>query len=143
MATPIPKFIVKRSRIAPAGFTVVGHQEELYGAYMASFADGDVLTLVVKKESTKRLRSLRANAYYWGVVIKILSDYFGYTPEEMHNALGLKFRVSFDVIDLPTVVGTSTMNSPEFWKYVEDVRTWAATEWGVEIPDPESVEMSK
>jgi len=141
MGNPVPKFIAKRSRLSPSGFVIIEHQEKLFDAYMANIVDDTFLSVVVRKESTKRIRSLRANAYYWGVVIKELCEFFGYSPEQMHDALGVKFRIKWDILDLPTVQGTSSMKSDEFFEYIELVRRWAASEWGINIPDPVNVDI--
>ena len=46
-------------------------------------------TLVVEREQATR--SVQANAYYWGVVVKALATHTGYTPDETHDALKIQF----------------------------------------------------
>jgi|SRR5690606_31581110 len=40
----------------------------------------------------RRNRSREQNSYYFAVVVKILSDYFGYNTDEMHEILKLQFN---------------------------------------------------
>jgi hypothetical protein len=84
------------------------------------------------------IRSMDANAYYWGVVIEILRQEFGYEKEEMHDALGLMFRRDFTKA-VPTIINTSTMSSADFWEYISRIRTWAAVDYNITIPDPNKV----
>ncbi len=89
------------------------------------------------------IRSLDANAYYWGVVVNILcnDDIIGGIEDyEMHDALGRLFRTDYTKI-LPVIKRTSTMSSREFWDYINRVRAWAAVEYFINIPDPNKVEV--
>ena len=50
--------------------------------------DGPVTLTVARPQAT---RSQQANAYYWAVVVQALADHTGYTPDEMHDVLKVKF----------------------------------------------------
>lgn len=84
------------------------------------------LTLEIKRPT----RSLMQNAYYWGVVIKILSDEIGYDPETMHEYMKDKFSFKKD-IDMPDggtmikVKSTTDLSTIEFEDYLTRVREWA------------------
>ena len=54
-----------------------------------SSLEGQRIELTIRKE--RHARSLSQNRYYWGVIIEILSNHFGYDREEMHEALKFKF----------------------------------------------------
>lgn len=98
--------------------------------------------------TVKRLRATRSllqNAYYWGVVVQLLSEHTGYTPDEMHDVLKAKFipkRLAVcdgnGVVVDEFVLGGSTreMNTIEFGEYMETIREWAAETLDVVIPDP-------
>lgn len=58
------------------------------GQYIKSLPDGSYFWQITKP---KRTRSLAENKYYWGIVIKILSDYTGFDPDEMHEVIKYKF----------------------------------------------------
>lgn len=89
-------------------------------------------------------RSMPQNRYYWSVVVGALVAHTGYTPEEMHEFLKVKFLpktmgVSNGQGDLVAefVVAGSTrrLDVAAFAKYVEDVKMWAAADLQVYIPD--------
>lgn len=90
----------------------------------------------------KRLRPARSgnqNAYYWGVVMALFADHCGYEPQEMHEALKLRFLVVDP--DAPLLVARSTtqLDTRQFTEYIEHVRQLAA-EMGLYIPDPNEAE---
>lgn len=92
-------------------------------------------------------RSQRQNRFYWGVLVHELSEHTGFTPDEMHEWLKLRFipkklavcNGNGEVID-ERVVGGSTrkMTTTQFEDYMETIRRWAAEELGVFIPDPDA-----
>lgn len=88
----------------------------------------------------KCTRSNNQNNYYFGVVCKVLGDYFGYTEEEMHDALKYKF-LRKGACDIETVQSTTKLNTAEFEEYLENVRRWAAIEYNVIVPLPNEVEV--
>ena len=69
-------------------------------------------------------RNSKQNRFYWKVVINGLAHHFGYTNDEMHKALKLKF-------DVPQ---TSKLSVREFSEYIEDVIRWAEIEQGYLFP---------
>jgi hypothetical protein len=102
--------------------------------------------LQVEVEITRLVatRSLPANRYYWGVVVHALSQHTGYTPEEMHDWLKVKFlpkhlavsNVHGDIVAEFVLAGsTRGLNSVEFTTYVEQIKQWSATDLQVYIPD--------
>jgi hypothetical protein len=90
-------------------------------------------------------RSLNQNAWYWGVIVEAISDYTGFTPDEVHEFLKAKFipkRLAIadgngEVVD-EYVLGGSTrkMNTLQFGEFCETVRRWAAETLAIDIPDP-------
>lgn len=91
-------------------------------------------------------RSVRANSYYWGVVVHLISEHTGYTPDELHDVLKAKFlpkHLAFSdgngEVKGEFVIGGSTrkLNTAEFVEYTESIRRWAAEDLDVVIPDPE------
>jgi len=97
--------------------------------YISTLKDG-VYYMVVKREF--RQRSLRMNSYYWGVVVKILCEYTGYTKDEMHEFLKLKFNSirRFSPVlnkDLPRVPqSTAKLDNGAFIDYWTEIQRWAA-----------------
>jgi hypothetical protein len=113
---------------------------------VAQLKEGWELELTLKRR--RATRSIQANRYYWGGVIDKLCQHCdqNYTPEEMHEILKAKFipkklaladgngEIVFEM-----VLGGSTrsMNTNEFYDYVESIRMWAAETLGCDIPDPD------
>lgn len=105
--------------------------KEGFNTYLASL-NGDVQILVEKR---RKQRSLNQNNYYWGVVIPMLADQFGYESEEMHEALKYMF-LKKGKVELPTVRSTSSLTTVEFEDYMTRVRRWALQEQQILIPEP-------
>jgi hypothetical protein len=84
-------------------------------------------------------RSQAANRYYWGIVLRSISEHTGFEVDELHEYFKQAYnprqvRIGPD----ETVVGGSTrsMNTQQFHDYVERIRRFAATELGISLPDP-------
>ncbi len=100
--------------------------------------DGSKCEIVVKKFRKKRTSP--QNAYYWGVVIDILGKHFGYTPDEMHEAIKIEFLSISHEGKPDTARSTKSLTTQEFNELIEIIKVWAATKFGVFIPDAEKVE---
>lgn len=97
--------------------------------------------IVVSLNKPKKLRSVRFNDYYHAVVVKICADYFGYEPDEMHEALKYRFlRVEGDGHALPYVRSTKDLTNAELKEFVEKIQRWMSQEYDVKIPDPGQTE---
>ena len=89
-------------------------------------------------------RTMQQNKYYWGVVVDLLSEETGYTPEEMHEALKWKFLKKYQKTGLPTISSTTEVDVYEFFKnYIDKIRDWASLPkkeggFDLNIPDPPS-----
>lgn len=86
----------------------------------------------------KPTRSNNQNEYYWKIVIGLISEQTGYTPDEVHEILKQEF------IGKPLNVGEKTYNiatttnqtTVEFEQYLSKIRQWASITLGVYIPLP-------
>jgi hypothetical protein len=105
--------------------------------------DGPVTLTVGRPQAT---RSLQANAYYWGAVVQALADHTGYTPDEMHDVLKVKFLPKAVALNTANgrvvgdfVIGGSTtaLLSFQFSDYIEQVRQWAFEALDCDIPPPD------
>jgi len=113
--------------------------------------DKQSLTNAIKKLNGKyvwltlevayRQRTTQQNRYYWGVVIPELCEFFGYSADEMHEALKWKFlRVVRD--GLPdTVRSTTELSTIEFNEYIAGISEWAFADYDIVIPTPDDVEL--
>ena len=89
-------------------------------------------------------RSLEQNKYYFGVVIKILSDELGYELDEMHELLKILFNHELKYLkDVEYAIPKSTagLTTIEFMEYLERIKRWAVQEFQIVIPDPNQIEL--
>lgn len=116
-------------------FRLILNEPEKFKEYLLRL-NGKQIQLALEKY--KRPRSAAENRYYWGVVIEILGNHFGSLPNEVHDALRWLFLRKDG--QLPTVRSTASLSEPEFLKYLEQIRFWALTEYGIDIPLPNEVD---
>ncbi len=109
--------------------------KELFDKYLLSLR-GEC-EIIVRK--WRKRRSTKQNAYYFGVVIPLLCEYFGYTDDEMHEALKIKF-LSKEGVKLPTTRSTASLSTIEFEYYIAKIKQWALEENNLLIPEPGQVE---
>jgi hypothetical protein len=93
---------------------------------------------IMKLTKANRKRSLSQNAYYWGVVIKIIADHSGYTSHEVHQWLAGEF-LSYQKAGRLFAKSTTELDTMEFERYLERCRIWAQTEQDLRIPLPNEV----
>lgn len=104
---------------------------------------GKRVYVIVDEE--KQQRSINQNNYYWGVVVKILSNELGYTQEEMHEILKAKFspkdvkEVAGEQIVIPK--STTKQKTDEFETYLEHIRRFALLQLNCKIPLPNEVDI--
>ena len=85
-------------------------------------------------------RSGNQNRYYFGCVIKILSDETGFERNEMHEHLKLRFLKYYKPLPngefIELVKSTKDLDTKEMEDYLEKIRMFAAQELDVQIPLP-------
>jgi len=105
--------------------------------------DQEVTVTVQRKRAT---RSLDQNAWYFGQILRLLSEHTGYTVDELHDYCKVRFNAKTvlitdqdGVVKDETRIGQTTtkLNRVTFGEYCEAIRQWAAQELGVVIPDPD------
>lgn len=129
------------TKITPTFYGAVSDGElklekpERYAEYLKAIS-GPVM-VVLKRP--KKPRSLNENNYYWGVVIQMISDYTGMTPEETHEAMKWMF-LRKQVGTLFTVKSTAILDTIAFEAFAEQVRTFALTDLNIKIPLPNEID---
>jgi len=95
----------------------------------------------VKKQRNNR--SNMQNNYYWACIVQPLSNELGYFPDEMHDALKIKFQSEWQSVEvngiqigLQTVNSTARLNTKDFEVYANQIRIWAQTELGIRLMMP-------
>lgn len=92
--------------------------------------------LILRKQRQYKNRSLEQNAYYWGVVLKLISEHTGFETDELHEGFLGKFSCENNEIGLPIIHRSKEMSTSEFSDYVNTIRDWAAKEFQMYIPEP-------
>lgn len=102
-----------------------------------ALTSADVCEVTIKPH--KLTRSQRQNRYYWGVVIKTLSDFTGDDAEATHKALSEMFlhgeKVTALGIEVMVYPSTTKLNTKEFSAFVDAIRHFAMHDYGVYIPE--------
>jgi hypothetical protein len=120
---------------------VFSYDKRIFQALAQQLKDGHYEIHVQKLQAN---RSLPQNRFYWGVVIHALAEHTGYTPNELHELMKMKFLPkSLALLDGngdvkgEFVMGgsTRTLKVVEFMDYVKQVQRFAAEELGVITPD--------
>jgi hypothetical protein len=95
-------------------------------------------------EKLKHNRSTSQNRYYWGVVVKLISQHTGHDPEQIHELLKEMFSPKWHPFPHQGIGGiptsTARLDTIEFVEYTERCRTWANEFFGLQIPLPGEVE---
>lgn len=98
-----------------------------------SLCSGEIMITISKR---KKPRSLPQNNYYWGVIIPILGNHFGYNSNEMHDALKWLFLRQESVGKPMTIKSTTDLSTIDFEDYASNIRKWASEEFQVFLPLP-------
>ena len=98
---------------------------------------------IVEVKQNKNTRSMNQNKYYWKCIVQELAKELGYTVDEMHDALKIKFSSEWSQIEykdklipLHSVKSTTVMNTKEFEIYCEQIRIWAITDLSIRLRQP-------
>ena len=84
-------------------------------------------------------------AYYFGVVVELLSEHTGFTKEEMDFLLKNRFVYSYvnvNGVTLKKVLSKTTTSTARFEEFLETTRRWAEADLGVLIPLPNEAEIN-
>jgi hypothetical protein len=120
------------------GGKLIFHDKQRFLDYVNQLGDG-IVEMTLKKR--RRTRSLNQNAYYWGVVCQLISDYTGMTPDEVHEYLKSTFNYKM-VKNFKVPISTTNLNSIEFGDYITKIKIWASIELHLNIPDPYTIDLS-
>ena len=98
-------------------------------------------------QAVKPTRSLLQNKYYWGVVIKMLSEEIGYAPDLMHKYMKQSFIQKYtEIFGMPDGGqceedgSTASLTTKEFDDYIYSIRIWADSFLSLNIPLPQQTQ---
>lgn len=90
-------------------------------------------------EKLKRTRTNSQNAYYHGVIVKLIAQHTGHDPEQIHELLKQLHSPKWHLGDKAIPTSTTRLDTLEFVEYTERCRLWAAEFFGLDIPLPGEV----
>lgn len=105
---------------------------------------GKVVTLEYKTQQATR--SVVQNKYYWGVIIKMIAEEVGYSPEVTHDYMK-KLFLGFEQYDFPDGVHyflktTTTLTTGEIEEYFRKIRNWSGEFLNCYIPLPNETQFN-
>lgn len=110
---------------------------DVFDAVMKHWS-GSVTVTIAPMLPTRRLR---ANAYYWGVVLTLMADESGYTPEDLHELMVLRHHSKIvtdprtgEEVRIPVTTTKDTVE--QFSAYIERVMVDGAELFGIVFPEP-------
>jgi len=104
--------------------------------------DSARLPLHVAYSSTYPSRNIDVNAYYWGVVLKRISDDTGMNTLELHEYFKTLFNFGYNWRKNEVIIeagSTAGMDYIDFAEYVEKVRLYAELDLGIIIENQEEL----
>lgn len=117
------------------------NDQEIYDSYIQSF-EGKTVEMSIRE--WKKERSDKQNRYYWGVIVKLISESTGYSDDETHSILSSMFLKDHKELGgkrYTVVKSTTSLKTDEFKQYTEECKRFAATELGIFIPDPTQIQI--
>lgn len=123
--------------------------------YLQTFKDEQEVEVVISKKYKKRTsgqanEDTNFNAYYWGVIIKMIADEVGEFDQDGYNRIHYMLQVNVNNMiamrngtEVPA--GTRRMSGMEFSEYCAKCRMWAnqpdnISDNGIFIPKPNEIE---
>lgn len=105
---------------------------------VARLFGGQSIEIVIHKK--KKHRSVQQNRYYW-LVCTMISEYTGFSKEEIHAILKSRFLKVEKVNEVSGVIydyikSTTELSTVEYEQYMDSVRQFAAEEFGMNVPMP-------
>lgn len=83
---------------------------------------------VIEIKEKRNNRTNEQNARLWGFLYPSLSNYFGYTVDEIHILMGAKFLKQLKTINNETVEvikSTTSLSIEEMINYQQQIEMWA------------------
>lgn len=136
-----PKPIVLHCSVGDGKLEVTKHQWQQIKLALKGWPNTPAILKIKPYEETRRAR---ANAYYWGVVLKLMAEESGHSPDEIHELMKLRHN-SHLIADLNgeeqrVPKSTAKLTISEFSDYLEAVMLDGSEHLGIVFPEPHSDE---
>lgn len=113
--------------------------KENYDKWLLQLNDSDVEVIVRKP---KKIRSGRQNRYYFGVVLKLISESTGEDIEDLHNHFSFKWLSTQGKSGkLMSRKSTALLSTIEFTDYLDKIIRWGEQFLEITFPEPENVDL--
>lgn len=129
--------------IADGQMRMTPQDRERLRAAVACLPDGEASLTVGPPKRGKTHDQL---AFWWAVAVPLIADHCGYTHSQMHYALlGECFGYSHGPLGtpVPNVPSIAECSVEQVTQLIDWVLTWAPTELGVIVPEPDKQWRSK
>ena len=115
--------------------------------YIGAKKDGWYMFTLTKPKSN---RTNKMNAYYWGVMLKMIAEETGHDDDDLHVLMKMKFGVQEfvyisndatyeeDSAEIPKSTAKYTVEEMQI--YWRKITQWAAEFLNLQIPEPNEVE---
>lgn len=113
---------------------------DAYQLAVAELPEGLCVDVTIASDDAVPSPSERQRAYWWGVVVPPLAQYFGTKPREVtRDVLGEVFGYERNPLDkwVPVKASLSWLTADEMSRLIDWTITWARTVALIEIPAPE------
>lgn len=120
------------------GVLALSNEEKATLAKYIASLEGKSVWLVVSDRKVPR--TLSQNAYYWGVVVQMISDETDHEINEVHDELKNRFCPTVIVRDEGREYedrSTTRLTTKEFKDYIERCVAFAASFHSISIPEPD------
>jgi len=129
MAKPIPKF---KGRVQNGKLKILNERD--FNQYIQGL-EGRVVSIIVKQ--FKHARTGQQNRYYWGVVLKVISDHTGYETDDLHDHFKTYFLRKPG--KLSSYYSTTELDTSQFTEYIDKVIRFAETRLDISVPSPDDM----
>ena len=106
--------------------------------------EGKQVRLEITGLSKKVERTLKQNNYYWGVVVKYISDEIGDSKDDIHSVLRTMFlsvEKLINDVSFMFIKSTTDLDTKEFNDYVTECRNWASSFLNLYLPEPNEYDL--
>lgn len=99
---------------------------------------------VIEIKRNRAIRSIQANKYYFGVVLKTIAAETGIEALELHELF--KFKFNAKIINFKTgwteiIPGsTSGLDSTEFSVYLNKIKQYVLNQFAIDIPESDKID---